>query len=91
MSDEKDINIGDRVMFFDETSTHKKGLVIDIIDRFPELGTSHPWNFKMPKTYFVSGDDSEEYELDLKGDYLERDYITERDIKIDNILKDKDE
>ena len=90
----KDINIGDRVTFFDKTSTHKKGLVIDITSKFGEmeqkinLGKT-TYNFEMPKDYLVLGDDGEEYTLDMVADYLERDHQTERDIKLNNLLNNE--
>jgi len=90
MKNKTDINIGDYVTFFDDTSTHKKRFVVDITDMFSnelEAININSKHFDFPKIYHVLGDDGTEYELDITKDYLERDYVTERNIKIDSILK----
>jgi len=81
--DKDDINVGDRVTFFYDDDRHHNGLVVGVIDMFE--GFAHS---QTHLEYNVLCDDGLEYVLYKKRHYLERDYITERDIKIDNILKD---
>jgi hypothetical protein len=90
----KDINIGNYVNYFDGEK-HHKGVVIDIDDPFKKfeddvnMSNHSNYHFEMPKDYTILTDEGEEIQVNSNFD-LERDYNTERDVKLNNLLNGDD-